>query len=151
MPRVCQVDALNTTVRVGATLTSLSDLDFCLGGIAILALDVSDPLSPPSRDAKDTSTTTPPVLHASTGGPADHGADWAFQPWVCPLALGSPACDALGGTPYHDLEPASRRILSMDSGCDGRSSNFMLPIVSVEFGGSNASTARGIWTAPEYR
>lgn len=39
---------------------------------------------------------------------------------------------------------------SVDSGISGRSSNFQLPIHSVELGSDNVSTSSGIWMAPEY-
>ena len=115
------------------------------------------------------------VLHGSSGGSADDGSDVALQPWVCPLhptsaninSAGSGssrtrggssndtpgpavACNVVAGTPFRSHEDPALRVASVDSGLDGRSSNFQLPIHSVELGHGNASAAAGVWMAPEY-
>ena len=135
-----EADSANTTVRISSNLSALTDLPFCLGGLAILKLSVPD-------GGKST------ILHGSSGGPA--GAGTALQPWSCELATASSAqgqhCQATAGTPARPFENPNSTVAEVDSGLDGRSSNFQLPIHSIELGGGqNASSSHGVWMAPEY-
>ena len=78
------------------------------------------------------SHTEPATLYGSTGGPA--GAATALQPWQCPLhpSIGSlnMSCQHVTGTPYlfrpHEDLLSTPLIASVDSGLDGRSSNFQV-------------------------
>ena len=137
------VDPANTTVRISSKLSALADLPFCLGGLAVLKLAVPD-------------SGAATILHGSSGGPA--GAGTALQPWRCELGSGTTAgsldgqhCQATAGTPARAFETPSSTVAEVDSGLDGRSSNFQLPIHSIELGGgANASESHGVWMAPEY-
>jgi hypothetical protein len=106
--------------RVQATLTSMQNLTFCVGGISIL-----------NRSISHASEETV-ILHGSSGGPA--GAAGALQPWTCRVRGGSASenCTILddpgapGETPFEPHEP-TQPIASIGSGVSGRSSNFQLP------------------------
>ena len=119
-------------------MTALRTLTKCVGGVALLNLTLPH--------------SEPTTLFGSTGGAAS--AATALQPWQCPL--GGPAalnlsCQHVAGTPFrpHEDLHTTPLVASVDSGLDGRSSNFQLAIHSVAIG-SNASEQHGIWMAPEY-
>ncbi len=61
------------------------------------------------------------------------------------------SCQHTDGTPFRPHEDLGKTslIASVDSGLDGRSSNFQLAIHSVAIG-AEARTQHGIWMAPEY-
>jgi|EP01046_Picozoa_sp_COSAG06_P007973 hypothetical protein len=134
-----RVDKDSTVVRLNTTITAHETLDSCLGGLAILKLDLPH--------------SSPTLLYGSTGGPA--GGATALQPWQC--ALGAEAvngsCQHVDGTPFlpHETLATSKHVAAVDSGLDGRSSNFQLAIHSVAIGVDNASSTTGIWMGPEYR
>ena len=131
-------DSTEEVVRVQSNLTALTTLTRCVGGLALLNLTLPH--------------SGPTTLYGSTGGPA--GADTALQPWQCSLsdqtALNM-SCAHTAGTPFRPHEDLGTTALlaTVDSGLDGRSSNFQLAIHSVAIG-AEARTQHGIWMAPEY-
>jgi hypothetical protein len=132
-------DNAKSVVRVQSNVTALKHLTRCVGGVALLNLTIQHTAS------------TPTTLYGSTGGPA--GASTALQPWQCPLGSRGKnmTCQHVAGTPFrpHEDLTTTPLIATVDSGIDGRSSNFQLAIHSVAMG-SVAAAQHGVWMAPEY-